>query len=84
MEKTPFFNLIYCYASGQVNQTRNTSTKRHDCNSLSNDGIWHMQRWPLELINWPQFNSDRLDVQINVPAQCYQPVKSLQMLPVDE
>ncbi|CAF1036102.1 unnamed protein product [Adineta steineri] len=23
MEKTPFFNFIYCYASGQVNQTRN-------------------------------------------------------------
>ncbi|CAF0838329.1 unnamed protein product [Adineta steineri] len=93
MEKTPFFNFIYCYASGQVNRTRNTSNKRHgltmrtsqhDCNSLSNDGVWHMQRWPLELINWPQFNSDRLDVQINVPAQCYQPIKSLMMLPADE
>ncbi|CAF4073892.1 unnamed protein product, partial [Adineta steineri] len=93
MEKTPFFNFIYCYASGQVNRTRNTSNKRHgltmrtsqhDCNSLSNDGVWHMQRWPLELINWPQFNSDRLDVQINVPAQCYQPIKSLKMLPADE
>jgi hypothetical protein len=93
MEKTPFFNFIYCYASGQVNQTRNTSNKRHgltmrasrhDCNSLSNDGVWYMQRWPLELIHWPQFNSDRLDVQINVPAQCYPPLKSLQMLPPDE
>ncbi|CAF4572605.1 unnamed protein product [Rotaria sp. Silwood2] len=93
MEKTPFFNFIYCYASGQVNQTQNTSNKRHgltmrafrhDCNSLSNDGVWHMQRWPLELIHWPQFNSDRLDVQINVPAQCYPPIKSLQMLPPDE
>src|SRR6185437_8353815 len=45
MEKTPLFNFIYCYASGQVNQIRNTSNKRHglttralrhDCDSLSN------------------------------------------------
>ncbi len=43
-----------------------------------------MQRWPLELINYPQFNSDRLDVQINVPAECAQPLKSLKMLPLDE
>ena len=28
-----------------------------------------MQRFPLELINWPQLNSLRFDVQINEPAQ---------------
>jgi hypothetical protein len=48
MEKTTFFNFIYCYASVQVNQARNTSNKRHvltmkasrhDCNSLSNDAV---------------------------------------------
>lgn len=85
-EKSPLFNFIYCYASGQVNQTQNISSEqsRYDCNSLSKDGVWHLQRWPLELINWPQFNSDRLDVQINVPAQCSPPLKSLQMLPPDE
>lgn len=93
MEKSPVYNFIYCYAIGQINQTRHTLNKRHgltanpfgyDCNTLSNDGVWHMRRWPLELIDWPQFNSDRLDVQINVPAQCAPPVKSLHMLPPDE
>jgi hypothetical protein len=43
-----------------------------------------MQRWPLELINWPQFNSDRLDIQLNVPAECGEASPSLQMLPPDE
>jgi hypothetical protein len=90
MEKSPFYNFIYCYATGQVNQTRHIFTRRHtspnsfDCNSLSNDGVWYMQRWPLELINWPQFNSDRLDIQLNVPATCGDMPRSLQMLPSDE
>ena len=90
MEKSPFYNFIYCYVTGQVNQTRHLFIKRHaspfgfDCNSLSNDGVWYMQRWPLELINWPQFNSDRLDVQINVPARCREAFRSLKMLPPDE
>jgi hypothetical protein len=89
MEKSPLFNFIYCYASGQINQTRNIPNKyqrafRYDCDSLSKDGIWHMQHWPLELINYPQFNSDQLDVQINVPLECAQPLKSLKMLPPDE
>jgi hypothetical protein len=43
-----------------------------------------MQRWPLELINWRQFNSDRSDVQLNVPAECGKNLPSLQMLPPDE
>jgi hypothetical protein len=90
MEKSPFYNFIYCYASGQVNQTRHLFSRHHispfsfDCNSLSKDGVWYMQRWPLELINWPQFNSDRLDVQLNVPAECGEIPRSLQMLPPDE
>jgi hypothetical protein len=90
MEKSPFYNFIYCYASGQVNQTRHLFNKNHvfssefDCNSLSKDGIWYMQRWPLELIDWPQFNSDRLDVQLNVPAECTEQLNSLQILPPDE
>lgn len=86
MEKSPLFNFIYCYASGQVNRTQNISSEhsRYDCNSLSKDGVWHLQRWSLELINWPQLNSDRLDVQINAAAQCAPPLKSLQMLPPDE
>ncbi|CAF1209702.1 unnamed protein product [Didymodactylos carnosus] len=94
MEKSPFYNFIYCYASGQINQTRKTFNKRHasrstpsdlDCNSLSKDGVWYMHRWPLELINWQQFNSDRLDIQLNVPAKCKNNgPPSLQMLPPDE
>ena len=45
-----------------------------------------MQRWPLEHINWPQFNSDRLDIQLNVPAECdrEKAFRSLQMIPPDE
>jgi hypothetical protein len=90
MEKSPFYNSIYCYATGQVNQTRHIFNRHHasspefDCNSLSNDGVWYMQRWPLELIDWPQFNSDRLDIQLNVPAECGEIARSLQMLPPDE
>jgi hypothetical protein len=93
MEKSSVYNFMYCYATGQVNRTRHTHKKPYestmeafgyDCNSLSNDGVWHMRRWPLESIDWPQFNSDRLDVQVNVPAQCVLPLKSLQMLPPDE
>jgi hypothetical protein len=92
MEKSPFYNFIYCYVSGQVNQTQHLFNKSRgsfpefDCNSLSKDGIWYMQRWPLELINWPQFNSDRLDVQLNLPAYCdmERALRSLKMLPPDE
>ncbi|CAF0955472.1 unnamed protein product [Adineta steineri] len=92
MDKSPFYNFIYCYVSGQVNQTQHLfnkirrSSPQFDCNSLSKDGIWYMQRWPLELINWPQFNSDRLDVQLNVPGECdFERVhRSLKMLPPDE
>jgi hypothetical protein len=90
MEKSPFYNFIYCYVSGQVNQTQHLFNKGHvpfpgfDCSSLSMDSVWYMQRWPLELINWPQFNSDRLDVQLNVPAGCGKKPPSLQMLPPDE
>ena len=71
MEKSPFYNFIYCYVSSQVNETQHLFNKNRrsspefDCNSLSKDGIWYMQRWPLELVNWPQYNSDRLDVQLN-------------------
>ncbi|CAF1472555.1 unnamed protein product [Rotaria sordida] len=90
MEKSPFYNFIYCYASGQINQTQhlftniNTSSPAFDCNALSADAVWYMQRWPLELIAWPQFNSDRLDIQLNIPAECEQKPLSLQMLPPDE
>jgi hypothetical protein len=92
MEKSPFYNLFYCYASGQVNQTQHLFNKsripspKFDCNSLSKDGIWYMQRWPLEHINWPQFNSDRLDVLLNVPAECdiEKAHRPLKVLPPDE
>ncbi|CAF1074064.1 unnamed protein product [Rotaria magnacalcarata] len=93
MEKSPFYNFIYCYVSGQVNQTENLfkrynlssrTSSDFDCNSLSNDGIWYMQRWPLELIDWQQFNSDRLDTQLNTAAQCNARQHSLQLLPPDE
>ena len=92
MDKSPFYNLIYCYASGQVNQTQHLFNRiravnpQFNCDSLSKDAIWYMQRWPLELINWPQFNSDRLDVQLNVPAECDMDgaLHSLKMLSPDE
>lgn len=92
MEKSPFYNFVYCYVSGQVNETRHLFKKHKlssvksvdfDCSSLSNDGVWYMQRWPLELINWQQFNSHRLDIEINTPAEC-NGLSSLQILPPDE
>ena len=90
MDKSPFYNFIYCYASGQVNQTRHLfsndrlSSPEFDCSSLSKNGVWYLQRWPLELIDWPQFNSARLDVQLNIPAECDVKISSLVMLPPDE
>jgi len=81
MEKSPFYNFIYCYIT---NQTKLKSSL-FDCESLSKDGIWYMQRFPLELINWPQFNSQRLDVQINQPGPCSSSkIYSLNLLPPDE
>ena len=59
---------MLCYPSGQVNQTKHLfknirrSSPEFDCNLLSQDGIWYMQRWL-------QFNSDRLDVQLNTPDE---------------
>ncbi|CAF2737378.1 unnamed protein product [Rotaria sp. Silwood2] len=93
MEKSPFYNFIYCYVSGQVNETRqlfrkhsvsSSASSDFDCSSLSMDGVWYLRRWPLELINWQQFNSDRLDVLINVPAACGSSKESLTPLPPDE
>jgi hypothetical protein len=75
-EKSPFYNFIYCYVS-------NMTSSLFDCQSLTNDGIWYMQRFPLELINWPQFNGQRLDVEINQPALCDRKY-SLKLLPPDE
>jgi hypothetical protein len=90
MEKSPFYNFIYCYVSQQVNLTNEATLKKgfqasFDCDSLSNDSVWYLRRWPLDLIHWQQFNSDRLDIQLNVPAsQCHNKLQSLQLLPPDE
>jgi hypothetical protein len=81
MDKSPFYNFMYCYVS---NQTKIKSSL-FDCNILSNDAIWYMQRFPLELIIWPQFNSDRLDVQLNVHSGCpWDSKSSLKLLSPDE
>jgi hypothetical protein len=120
-ESSPFYNAIYCYASGQASEEK-TGNKRKkvellsshykragssaksspksslrssagrrlsgpsfDCASLSADSVWYMRRWPVELINFPQFNSDRLDVQFNVPAfGCRAGDQILSLLPPDE
>ncbi|CAF4015316.1 unnamed protein product [Rotaria sp. Silwood1] len=51
----------------------------------STHGMWYLRRLPLHLIHWQQFNSDRLDVQLNVPAsQCQNELQSVQLLPPDE
>ncbi|CAF3394818.1 unnamed protein product [Rotaria sp. Silwood2] len=90
LEKTPFYNFIYCYASEQVNVTREATLKKgfrasFDCDSLSKDGVWFLRRWTLDPIEWQQFNSDRLDIQLNVPAsKCQNEIQSLQLLPPDE
>ncbi|CAF2114170.1 unnamed protein product [Rotaria magnacalcarata] len=56
-----------------------------DCDSLSIDSIWYLRRWPLDLIDWPQFNSDRLDISMNKPAsQCQNEFQSLELIPPDE
>ena len=36
-----------------------------DCRSLINDSIWYLQRWPLDLINYRQYNQIRLDINVN-------------------
>lgn len=82
MEKSPFYNFIYCYA---INQTNIQSFGVFDCNSLSKDSIWYLQRMPLELINWPQFNGNRLDIELNREAFCSRDgIGTLRLLPPDE
>ncbi|CAF3331636.1 unnamed protein product [Rotaria socialis] len=90
MEKSPFYNFIYCYVSEQVNLTREIILNEDyhasfDCDSLSIDSIWYLRRWPLDLIDWPQFNSDLLDISMNKPAsQCQNEFQSLDLIPPDE
>ena len=85
MEKSPFYNFIYCFVSGQANLR--TSLPPLDCQALTNDSVWYLQRWPLELIDWPQFNRDRLDVDVNdLTEQCGPTFSrySRELLPPDE
>lgn len=90
LEKTPFYNFIYSYASQQVNRTgvkplNKDFQPEFDCDSLSKDSVWDMRRWPLDYINWQQFNSDRLDIQLNVPAsRCHGELQEIQLIPPDE
>lgn len=117
-EKSPFYNALYCFASGQVDDQTEASTaevKRStpkkgshartsskkstgtipdapsatspefDCTSLATDSLWYLRRWPLEQVNWPQLNSDRLDLHLNTPAfGCRAGAQSLRLLPLDE
>jgi hypothetical protein len=89
-EKSPYYNALYCFASGQVGAAAGTASAgdpspQFDCASLSADSAWYLQRWPLDLLDWPQFNSDRLDVQLNSPAKgCRADQQSLSLLPPDE
>lgn len=56
-----------------------------DCASLSADSTWWLRRWPLELVEWPQHNSDREDVLINYPAsKCNSVPQAITLLPMDE
>ena len=32
---------------------------------LIDDIVWSLRKWPLELVQWPTYNSHRLDVQFN-------------------
>ena len=65
MEKSPFYNFIFCFIVKQMN----FSTK-FNCSQLISDSIWYLQRFPLDLINYNQYNSQRLDVQLNKYASC--------------
>ena len=70
---------------GQANLR--TSLPPLDCQALTNDSVWYLQRWPLELIDWPQFNRDRLDVDVNdLTEQCGPTFSrySRELLPPDE
>lgn len=87
LEKTPFYNFIYCFVSGQVfgSKIKRISAPAFNCDNLSKDGIWYLQRWPLELINWQQFNGNRLDIHHNIDAEkCFEGSYSLKPLPPDE
>lgn len=61
------------------------SKPQFDCSTLSADSVWYLRRWPLEQFNWPQMNSDRLDVTFNTPAYgCRAGQQSNELLPPDE
>ncbi|CAF1629782.1 unnamed protein product [Adineta ricciae] len=79
MDKSPFYNWIYCYVLNQLNSSNS------DCDSLISDGVWYLQRLPLELVNWQQYNSMRMDIEINQLAACFSDqLYSRQILPPDE
>ena len=83
MEKSPFYNFIYCFITSSFQ--RHSST--FDCQSLLDDSLWHLRRWPLDLINWQQFQSEREDLQINdLNERCGETFRrtSRELLPPDE
>lgn len=58
-----------------------------DCRSLINDSIWYLQRWPLDLINYRQYNQIRLDINVNnLEEKCGSrySIYSRELLPPDE
>ena len=78
MEKSPFYNWIYCYIY-------NGNSSTFDCQKLINDSIWYLQRFPLELIDWPQYNSQRFDIHLNKESSCFKnEINSIDLLPPDE
>ena len=53
-EKSSAWTVIYAYATGRIDDVE-----------LIEQLVWNLRTWPLELIEWPSYNSHRLDIRIN-------------------
>ena len=82
MEKSPFYNFIYSFVFSELPRT-----PQFDPELLLVDSLWYLRRWPLDLIDWPQFNSEREDLQINdLTERCGETFlrSARELLPPDE
>jgi hypothetical protein len=71
--KPSFYAFVYAYATNNISQ------------QLVDDSLWTLRGWPLEQIQWPCFNSHRLDIlKTNHQNRFYKVSDSINLLPYDE
>ena len=71
--KPSLYNYFYAYATGSINS------------DLIEDSLWNLRTWALNQIDFPMFNSHRLDIVKNPNLdRRYKLTESTNLLPCDE